>query len=385
MEWRTIWPWLFIRFLMTFYSPLFTGLASIRVQEDWEKGTVLQKKIRYWAVCPLSKEYVTGLWRFSSGKRRWSILWVAYCRFFLIMLMHGHSECGYCWTKRRVGVLGAKWRLGDGERWTSRNVFRWATLNSLSRRILLTVLSAGVDNVCILSSYGLPLIGIADRIFYRHIPLRYAPPSRDSEEDSCRIRCSDCPWPPPNVWRSSQSSVFRRGLARINTSPPSESNQYVLIYSWYLTILIAALGPQHMAQQADVYKDMYIPKNTYLFSNLGFMCRDPRIFDNPDIYMPERWLPDHNANTSLLPDVEDIIFGFGRRWFLDFCLTSYTNDRFRVCPGQYLADRAGFVFVAAVLKTFDIVPISGEVIPKEFNYLDAVVRCVELALLRSNF
>lgn len=114
----------------------------------------------------------------------------------------------------------------------------------------------------------------------------------------------------------------------------------------------------HMSQEGDVYKDRYIPKNTTMFANLGFMCRDPRIFDKPEVFMPERWLPQHNPNAKSLPDVDDIIFGFGRR----------------ICPGQYLADRTGFVFIAAVLKAYNILPIHGEVVPEEYSFSDAVIQ-----------
>lgn len=86
------------------------------------------------------------------------------------------------------------------------------------------------------------------------------------------------------------------------------------------------------------------------------MCRDPRIFEKPDEYRPERWLPEYNPSASSLPD--DIVFGFGRR----------------VCPGQYLADRMGFAFAAAILTAYNIVPVPGEEIPKSFVYEDAGIR-----------
>jgi cytochrome P450 len=46
---------------------------------------------------------------------------------------------------------------------------------------------------------------------------------------------------------------------------------------------------------------------------LSYMCRDPRLWEDPDIYKPERWLISHNPNAHSLPSVYDIIFGFGRR------------------------------------------------------------------------
>ncbi|CCA74615.1 hypothetical protein PIIN_08567 [Serendipita indica DSM 11827] len=102
-----------------------------------------------------------------------------------------------------------------------------------------------------------------------------------------------------------------------------------------------------------LYPKRYAPHDQH-----RFMCREPRIFTHPNSYPPERWLPEHNAAPSNLPDVYDIVFGFGRR----------------ICPGQFLADRIGFTFAAAVLKMYDILQLQGEELPKEFTYQDAITR-----------
>ncbi|KAG8833075.1 hypothetical protein FRC20_007746, partial [Serendipita sp. 405] len=118
------------------------------------------------------------------------------------------------------------------------------------------------------------------------------------------------------------------------------------------------LGVPHVADQEDICNGMYIPKGASLMTNIGFMCRDPRVFSAPDEYVPERWLPEYNPECSRLPDIYDIVFGFGRR----------------ICPGQFLADRVGFTFAAAILKTYDILPLEGETLPEEFTYKDAITR-----------
>jgi cytochrome P450 len=43
------------------------------------------------------------------------------------------------------------------------------------------------------------------------------------------------------------------------------------------------------------------------------MARDPRIWDEPNTYKPERWLKEYNPKADSLPSVYDIVFGFGRR------------------------------------------------------------------------
>jgi len=126
------------------------------------------------------------------------------------------------------------------------------------------------------------------------------------------------------------------------------------------------LGVPHAATQDDVYNGMFIPKGSWLMINIGFMCKDPRIWGDPDTYRPERWMPEHNPNAASLPDI-DFIFGFGRR----------------ICPGQFLADRTNFTFAASLLKTYDILPVPGEAVPKNFVYQDAIIRRPEL--LRCQF
>jgi hypothetical protein len=39
-----------------------------------------------------------------------------------------------------------------------------------------------------------------------------------------------------------------------------------------------------------------------------------------------------------------------------------------------LADQTAFTFAAAILKTYDIVPLEGETVPKAFVYQDALIR-----------
>lgn len=126
---------------------------------------------------------------------------------------------------------------------------------------------------------------------------------------------------------------------------------------WHPTL---ALGVPHTSLQDDIYNNSHIPKDTLVFFNAGFMCRDPRIWDEPDIYKPERWLEPENPKAHELPNIYDIIFGFGKR----------------VCPGLLLADRVGFTFVAGILYRYQVVPIEGEPIPSpaNFTFKDNVAR-----------
>jgi cytochrome P450 len=41
------------------------------------------------------------------------------------------------------------------------------------------------------------------------------------------------------------------------------------------------------------------------------MLRDKRVFKDPELYLPERWL---SEDASTLPDPTNIAFGFGTRY-----------------------------------------------------------------------
>ncbi|KIM28163.1 hypothetical protein M408DRAFT_23875 [Serendipita vermifera MAFF 305830] len=113
------------------------------------------------------------------------------------------------------------------------------------------------------------------------------------------------------------------------------------------------LGTPRCTSQSDVYDGMYIPKDAMLWLNVALMLRDPRTFESPEVFQPERWLESHNPLVSELPDIQNIAFGFGTR----------------ICPGRYLAERAGFAFTMSLLAAYDIVPTGGAPVP---DWRDAV-------------
>ncbi|PVF95229.1 cytochrome P450 [Serendipita vermifera] len=120
----------------------------------------------------------------------------------------------------------------------------------------------------------------------------------------------------------------------------------------------APTGVPHFTTEDSVWKGISIPKNTVIMPNIGFMLRDPRIWgDDANEFKPERFLSEHNHRAKDLPDVESIPFGFGRR----------------ICPGRYIADRNGIVFVAALLQNYDILPEEGASLPVHVEYDDGLL------------
>ncbi|GAU27928.1 hypothetical protein TSUD_160230 [Trifolium subterraneum] len=78
-----------------------------------------------------------------------------------------------------------------------------------------------------------------------------------------------------------------------------------------------------------------VPKNVQVFVNVWAMGRDPTIWENPTMFMPERFLEcDINYKGS---NFELIPFGAGKR----------------ICPGLPLAHRTMHLIVASLLRNFE--------------------------------
>ena len=99
-----------------------------------------------------------------------------------------------------------------------------------------------------------------------------------------------------------------------------------------------------------------------LFSVLTFWFRsilhDPKVFNNPMEFQPERYLKDGKLN----PDVRDPLcaaFGFGRRSVnrSNIFYEVYLMEPFpSICPGRYLGDNMLYLIASSLLAVFDIKP-----------------------------
>lgn len=118
------------------------------------------------------------------------------------------------------------------------------------------------------------------------------------------------------------------------------------------------MGVPHVNIQDEYIQGYRIPKGSMILQHTGFMLTDPTIWRDPDVFRPERFLTDENA--SELPNPLGIIFGYGMR----------------ICPGMYLADRAGFHIAASVTSVYRILPREENVVPSVDNleYTDSPFR-----------
>lgn len=82
---------------------------------------------------------------------------------------------------------------------------------------------------------------------------------------------------------------------------------------------------------------------------------DPKVFEDPMEFKPERYLKDGKLNSDLL-DPMDVAFGYGRRFVA--CFTrDYSHSklkRCRICPGLHLSNAGLTMMTASMLAFIDI-------------------------------
>ncbi|EJD05112.1 cytochrome P450 [Fomitiporia mediterranea MF3/22] len=162
----------------------------------------------------------------------------------------------------------------------------------------------------------------------------------------------------PEVSKSAQEEIDRVvGNHRLPSFDDRKDLPYVecLLKELYRYVNLCI---PHGSTETEEYRGWTIPKGTIAIANIWQMMREETVFQNPDKFMPERFLDKAKASLgslspSKLPDgshalsgEEDpsiMVFGFGRR----------------VCPGKYLADSNLWLAIANVLAMFDIEPYTN--------------------------
>ncbi|KAF8876786.1 cytochrome P450 [Gymnopilus junonius] len=118
------------------------------------------------------------------------------------------------------------------------------------------------------------------------------------------------------------------------------------------------LGVPHFSANDDMYKGYVIPKGTAVFANIWAMAHDEKVYREPGKFNPERFL---DADGKLNSDDRVLAYGFGRR----------------VCVGQHVASATMWLFIAALLATFDIAKAKDELgndIEIDDGYSDGMIR-----------
>lgn len=114
------------------------------------------------------------------------------------------------------------------------------------------------------------------------------------------------------------------------------------------------------------------------------MLKDERIWRDPKLFKPERFLTDKDVT-----DPSTLAFGFGRRYahipILHIeCWLTYTFLSIRFCPGKQLATDVVYMTMLYIAWAFDIQPAEGELRspPEAARFVDNGIKCVYVSYIR---
>ncbi|KAJ6558729.1 cytochrome P450 [Mycena sp. CBHHK59/15] len=153
----------------------------------------------------------------------------------------------------------------------------------------------------------------------------------------------------PDVQAKAQSEIDAVvGNDRLPSFADREHLPYVTalvleVMRWHC---VAPTAIPHRVTEDNVHDGWFFPKGSLVIANIWKMTRDPRLYSNPMVFDPERFIAKDGEKAEL--DPRDLTFGFGRR----------------ICPGRVLADASIFITCAMALAVFNI---SGD---PEFGEID---------------
>ncbi|OZJ01756.1 hypothetical protein BZG36_05455 [Bifiguratus adelaidae] len=115
------------------------------------------------------------------------------------------------------------------------------------------------------------------------------------------------------------------------------------------------LGLPHLVMDDDIYEGYHIPKDNAIMLNIYAMNRDPKRFEDHNVFKPERYLNVRQLSSTLAngrsEDRDHTSFGFGRR----------------VCAGMQLAERELLTVTSAIVSSFSLEPVDGPIDTENFK------------------
>ncbi|KAH6908262.1 cytochrome P450 [Coprinopsis sp. MPI-PUGE-AT-0042] len=151
----------------------------------------------------------------------------------------------------------------------------------------------------------------------------------------------------PDIQRKAQEQIDSVvGQERLPTFSDFEKLPYLQAVikeagRWHAVVPLAL---PHVSTEEDIYEGMRIPAGTMVMPNGWAVMHDPKNFDDPFEFKPERYLKSNGQIDSAVLDHHSTSFGYGRR----------------VCPGRYLSDDTLTSMTAAFLTCFNIKPAEGQ-------------------------
>ncbi|XP_072016390.1 cytochrome P450 2D1-like [Amphiura filiformis] len=134
------------------------------------------------------------------------------------------------------------------------------------------------------------------------------------------------------VQEEMDSVVGRERLPKLSDKPNLPYTEAVIHETQRFGSIVFIAAPRFTRSEVK-FRGYTFPKGTHILSNLYSVTRDPSIFDEPDVFKPERFL-DGDGRVKKIP--EQIVFGAGKR----------------VCLGEQLARMELFIFYTHLMHRF---------------------------------
>ncbi|ODN01945.1 Farnesoate epoxidase [Orchesella cincta] len=103
-----------------------------------------------------------------------------------------------------------------------------------------------------------------------------------------------------------------------------------------LRISIVPFGAPHRVIFDTEFKGVFFPKDTFIFINMHYMHHDPKLWEDPDSFRPERFLSMDEKTVLKIEYLNPFLIGR------------------RQCPGESLAKDTVFLFLTNLVQRFDI-------------------------------
>ncbi|XP_050695435.1 cytochrome P450 2L1-like [Eriocheir sinensis] len=149
----------------------------------------------------------------------------------------------------------------------------------------------------------------------------------------------------PNVQQKLQAeidAVLPKGVLATLADKPKMPYLEAVVNEVLRASSLVNFGVQHVANTNTELGGYTIPKGTVLSSSVFAIQSDSRYWNQPEKFMPERWLDESGKFVSkkegFLP------FGVGKR----------------TCPGESLARMELFVFLTTIFQSFSVAPPPGK-------------------------
>lgn len=102
---------------------------------------------------------------------------------------------------------------------------------------------------------------------------------------------------------------------------------------------MAPAGAAHATEDDIIFRGYHIPKGSYILPSVWWFLHDPKVYQDPLSFDPDRFLEPRNE-----PDPASDVFGYGRR----------------ICPGQHLVPLSLYITISRMLAAFTITKAMDE-------------------------